>query len=135
MVTEPVHRLKPVLQEPGKSVSVSLQTEPESKILSYEKGLLEDTVLSLKGPKSTGTADHLHFETLPPLPGTPHTHTHFLQIVIEVPIFPVSDTCLYPISLPYSWALLESRVLKTTPVYMGVLALKVTRPWETRMMG
>lgn len=59
-----------MLQETGKSVSDSLQTEPESRILSYVMEFLKDTVLSLKGLKSTGTPGHLHFGALAPLLGT-----------------------------------------------------------------
>lgn len=88
LAAEPGHCLNPVLQETGKSVSDSLQIGPESKILSYVMGLLEDIVLSLKGLKSTGTPDHLHFGALAPLPGTLSSFPlYFLQIAIKVPIF------------------------------------------------
>lgn len=101
LAAEPVHCLSPVLQETGKSVSDSLQTEPESRILSYVVGLLKDTVLSLKGLKSTGTPGHLHFGALTPLPGTLSSFPlYFLQIAIKLRDLPQLQT---HDSIPYSF--------------------------------
>lgn len=98
--------------------------------------LLEDTVLSLKGLKSTGTPDHLHFEAPSLLPcALSLSLLYFAKIAVKLPIFPSCRRTTLFISLPPGWAFLECRVFKTTPINMGVLELKVPLLWETRMVG
>lgn len=107
--------------------SDSLQTEPESKTLSYVLGLLEDTVLSRDVSQQelqiTSTLEPCPLFQAP-FPPFPYTFCR-LPLKAHLSQLQTRDVSPLPISLSPWLGTPECRVLKTTPIYMGVSALKV----------